>query len=184
MECNRNKGTHFKIESGILEAKKLIENVSIILNSGQMLYNENFKDQGGEISDKDFLISGLLSALSNLAKEAFGEKIEEIILQNQKIFVKSYEKYFIALTADIRIDPVYVKNVLRQIHEVFSERHDVSEFNGDIDEFKNLAPIIKNIIEENKTRIMRLKDKYGKKLQDELKKLVTLMSKENALERG
>lgn len=145
----------------------MINGVYIILSSGVMVYSKSFEDQS-LFHDKQFLISGLLSAITSIAQEALRDILKEIILQNQKIIFKSTEHYFVALITRLDIESTFLKKVLEQIVEKFNENYDVSEFNGKLTGFYNFTPILDEIIEENKTTYMKLHEKYEKIFNKEL----------------
>jgi len=135
-----------------------------------MIFNKSFKEEESSNFSKDFLISGLFTALSQLVQETLGDKLKELILQNKKIFFTFRESYFIVLVASYEIETDVAKQIIKEIDEEFGKRFNLEDFKGRIDIFRDFDPIIEKIIERNKTPEMKLVDKYENMIRAEIDK--------------
>jgi len=149
----------------------LIYSVQIILNSGVMIFNKSFTHEGTENGAREFLVSGLFTALSQLVHETLDDELKELILQNRKIFFTFRDSYFIVLVASYETDSEIAKKIIAEIDEEFAKIFNLDEFQGRIDIFHDFKPIVDEIIEKNKTEDMRLLDKYENIIKSDVNKI-------------
>ncbi len=138
----------------------MINSIHIILNSGILIFNKSFKEEVSFFNSKEFLISGLFTAIKQLVHETLKDDLQELILQNQKIFFTFHENYFIVLITRFDADSENIKEILAEIDQNFSEKYDLSDYKGSIDEYFDFEHIVIGIIEKYKTKEMKLAEIY------------------------
>ncbi|MHC1590927.1 MAG: hypothetical protein ACXQS8_02475 [Candidatus Helarchaeales archaeon] len=149
----------------------MVSRLYVIRYSGVLIYDLNLGEESLQGENREFLISGVLSAVSSLAREIFGERIEMILLQNQRIFLRFYDDFFIALIASINSNQKEMENIMERIAELIEITLSNSEYNGNLNIFYELTPRIKKIIEECQTKHVKLREKYHVSLRRDLENL-------------
>jgi hypothetical protein len=146
-----------------------------------MIFNKKFGEEESPGISKEFLISGLFTALSQLVQETLKDRLKELVLQNRKIFFTFRKLYFIVLVTSYDIDSKIAKKILHEIDENFANLYNLEDFQGRTDVFHDFEPIVEKIIDKNKTRQMKLMEKYQTIIQPEVNKFSIIKTGGNAL---
>lgn len=155
----------------------MINRIYFIQNGGCIFINKSFKKDPQKNVNDDILISGFLTAVSQFAETALGDKLKVIFLQNQKIFFKFFDNFFIVLISELDDDLTYLKNVTDDLSQNFIEKYDLNKFDRSTDFYSDFLPTIDDIIEKFKTNKDKILEDFNETLKVEIKKLSTILKR-------
>lgn len=143
----------------------MIHKIYFIDDSGKVMLKKNLKEFEGFGKADDLVISGFLTAFTQLAETTVGEKLKVIHLHDQRIYLEFFSRFFIVIITDYGFKEKNAKKIIFKLAEEFSDRYQEIKFVGRMDIFDSFLPVIDEVLGKYKTT----KDSLKEEIDDAIK---------------